>query len=125
MCFGTNRDPFRKYHVCSAPKAHPHCTNRVIVHNISPSSSFGISPNFPSFDAGKCAVLLEIVSVLRFIRMDNSNMQAAEHVAEEEQPEAPTVEQNPTPDRWANTDWDEMDRINNEKYADRSSLRAD
>lgn len=111
--------------MCSAPKAYPHCTNRVIVHNISPSSSFGISPNFPSFDAGKCAVLLEIVSVLRFIRMDNSNMQAAEHVAEEEQPEAPTVEQNPTPDRWANTDWDEMDRINNEKYADRSSLRAD
>lgn len=57
--------------------------------------------------------------------MDNSNMQAAEHVAEAEQPEAPTVEQNLTPDRWANTDWDEMDRINNEKYADRSSLRAD
>ena len=125
MRSGTNRDPFCKYRVYSAPKAYPQCTNRVIVHHISPSSAVGISPDFPSFGAGKCAVLLEIVAVLRFLRMDNSNMQAAEHVAEAEQPEAPTAEQSPTADRWANTDWDEMARINNERYADRLGLWAD
>ena len=56
--------------------------------------------------------------MLRFIRMDNSKLEATECVEEATSPEVSTVEQNSTPNRWTNIDWDTLIRLRNESYAD-------